>query len=306
MPAYHWTPYQTTSLGNDHTAPLKAGIGLRHPHHDALESTKPDVGFLEVHAENVMNDGAASKTLDRLAQNYPISIHGVGLSVAGPDPLNTDHLDRWVGLLDRYSPAQISEHLAWSVSETAYHNDLLPIPFTEEALDHVAARVNHIQDRLKRPILIENPSSYLEFTSSTITEWDFLAALVQRTGCGLLLDLNNIMVAHHNHGYDPITYLNALPLDHVGEIHLAGHSIMNVPLGAPAQTDGPTHPVHIDDHGSHVAEETWRLYEQALRLMGPTPTLIEWDSNIPDLNVLVAEAAKADTIVQRILHEQAA
>jgi len=263
--------------------PATAGIGLRQPHYRAARDEPPAVGWLEVHSENFLGGGAALRVLEGFRRDYPVSLHGVGLSLGTAGPLDRAHLDRVADLARRIEPGLVSEHLSWSVTGGVYFNDLLPLPLTEEALTVVAGHVSEMQDALGRPILVENPSTYLEYSHSTIGEAEFLAELVRRTGCGLLLDVNNVFVSAGNHGYDATSYLAAVPVDAVGEIHLAGHSTRDI--------DGVL--LRIDDHGSAVADPVWALYEAALARLGPVPTLIEWDSAIPALAVLVDEAAKA-------------
>lgn len=291
MSSFQWRASQTHSVG----------IGLRSEHYPDFKESIPNIDFVEVHAENVMAEGAGRSLLLDLRGQIPISLHGVGLSIAGPDPLDVSHIRRFKELIDVFEPAQVSEHLAWSMADHIYHNDLLPFPYTDEALDHVSTRVMQIQDAFKRPILIENPSTYMTFTSSHIPEWDFLADLSRRTDCGILLDLNNIEVSVHNHGYDPYAYIAALPLEKIGEIHLAGHSVMQVPI-----SDHETAPIRVDDHGAAVGEMTWQLYAHTIRQCGATPTLIEWDSDVPELEIVLAEADKAATIMARIQAEDAA
>jgi len=276
-----------------HSAPAsplaaRAGVGLRHPHVLHFLEERPQTGFLEVHSENYMSEGGPRRrALFELAQHYPLSLHGVGLSLGSAEGLDPAHLGRLKALVADYRPALLSEHLSWSVEDGAYLNDLLPLPYSEEALDLVARNVTRAQDALGRALLIENPSSYLAFEDSTLDEPAFLAELVRRTGCGLLLDVNNVYVSARNLGFDPEAYLARLPLDAVGEIHLAGHTLRR--FGAEA--------LLIDDHGSRVAEPVWALYRRAVALAGPRPTLIEWDTAIPEPGVLLAEAHKADRVL---------
>ena len=259
------------------------GIGLRSPHLDEILATRPAVGWLEVHAENYMGGGPALRGLERLRPDYPLSVHGVGLSLGSADGLDARHLERLARLVERLEPALVSEHLAWSVTGGAYLNHLLPLPYTEESLAVVSEHVERVQTRLGRRLLVENPSGYLRFRGAGIPEADFLAALVRRTGCGLLCDVNNIHVTCANLGGDPDDYLAALPAEAIGEIHLAGHAV----------NDADGHTILIDDHGSPVAPAVWALYERALARFGPRPTLIEWDTDVPPLAVLLAEAAEA-------------
>jgi uncharacterized protein (UPF0276 family) len=265
--------------------PSRAGVGLRHPHVLGFLEERPATAFLEVHSENYLGEGGPRRrALFDLARDYPLSFHGVGLSMGSAEGLDRVHLRRLGALFADYRPALVSEHLSWSVAGGSYLNDLLPLPYTEEALALVCRNLDQAQEAFGRRILLENPSSYLRFRHSTIAEPEFLAEVQRRTGCGLLLDVNNVYVSAQNHGLDALAYLAALPAEAVGEIHLAGHS--RRPVGDQV--------LLIDDHGSAVIPAVWQLYEAALALTGPRPTLIEWDSNIPELPVLLAEAAKAD------------
>lgn len=268
--------------------PASTGIGLKASHYRALLETRPSLSFLEVHPENYMGDGGPPhRYLEALAGHYPLSFHGVGLSLGGAGPLDRDHLARWRALVDRYSPALVSEHVAWSVHAGIAHHDLLPLPYTEESLAVLAGHVAEIQDALGRQVLVENPSSYLRFAWSAIPENDFMVELARRSGCLLLLDINNVHVSARNHGFDPRAWLSAIPAGLVGEVHLAGHA--GIMVG--------DREILIDDHGSRVRDEVWMLYRETVRRIGPRPTLIEWDTNVPDLPVLLAEARHADTIM---------
>jgi uncharacterized protein len=266
-----------------HPVPARAGIGLRFQHHRAVVETRPDVPWLEVHTENYMGGGAPVAYLEAIRGQYPLSLHGTGLSLGSAGGLDTLHLERIRHTVERIEPALLSEHLSWSVSGGHYLADLLPLPMTEEALGVVCRHVDQAQTYLRRRILIENPSTYLRYRHSTIPEWEFLAAVAARCGCGILCDVNNIFVSASNHGCNPLTYLAGLPPAAIGEIHLAGHSVREL--------DGRT--IRIDDHGSRVIAEVWTLYEAALSRFGPVPTLIEWDVNLPPIEVLLDEAAKA-------------
>ncbi|MES2353388.1 MAG: DUF692 domain-containing protein [Pseudomonadota bacterium] len=258
----------------------RAGIGLRAPHYGQLLETRPAVGWLEVHSENFFAAGGPTKHfLEKFRALYPISLHGVGLSLGSTDPLSKTHLAKIKGLADRIEPALISEHLCWCHVGQRHLNDLLPLPYTEEALAHVVSRIVEAQDYLRRQILIENVSSYLQFVDSTIPEWEFVAEVSRRAGCGILLDVNNIYVSSVNHGFDPKDYLAAMPRDAIGEIHLAGFDKTDECL--------------IDTHGNLVAEPVWALYQETLRRFGSKPTLVEWDTDIPELAVLLGEAEKA-------------
>jgi uncharacterized protein (UPF0276 family) len=268
--------------------PTKAGIGLRFQHHQAVVDTRPDIAWMEVHTENYMGGGTPLRYLDAIRRDFPISLHGVGLSLGSVEGLDLAHLERVRRVAERIEPGLMSEHVAWSVVAGNYLADLLPLPMTEEALDVVCRHVDQTQSYLKRRILVENPSSYLTFAHSTIAEWEFIAAVAERTGCGILCDVNNVYVSAHNHGWNASTYLAALPPAAIGEIHLAGHALR--PLA-----DGSI--VRIDDHGSRVIEPVWALYEEALDRFGPVPTLIEWDANVPPLDVLLGEAEHASTLL---------
>lgn len=268
------------------TAPLlpKAGIGLRAAHHAEVVETHPGVGWFEAHAENYMGRGVPFHYLARVRERWPVSLHGVGLSIGSADGIEVTHLARLKDLVEAIEPALVSEHLSWSVCRGTYLNDLLPLPYTAEMLAVVAGHVDRVQERLSRRILIENPSTYLRYTHSTLAEGEFLAELSRRTGCGLLCDVNNLYVNHRNHGSDPLAFLEALPPSAVGEIHVAGHHV--------ARHDDIT--LLIDDHGSSVSPSVWSLHDLAVRRFPEAPTLVEWDSRIPALSVLVAQAELAD------------
>lgn len=274
------------------TIPAQAGIGLRTPHYHELLNTQPEVAWLEVHSENFFaSGGAIAQTMDQVRQDYPISLHGVGLSIGSTDALNSDHLDMLKDLIDRCDPGLVSEHLCWCSVGGRYANDLLPLPYTEEALQHMSARIKQVQDFIGRQILIENVSSYLQFTHSVIPEWEFISAVAERSGCGLLVDINNIYVNSVNHGFDAYRYLDALPSSFIGEFHLAGFATDNGCL--------------IDTHGSPVSDPVWELYSHALRRFGNRPTLIEWDTDIPSLDTLLREAAKAERMLERNVYDAA-
>ena len=264
--------------------PPQAGIGLRFRHHREVLARRPRVSWLEVHSENYMSGGTAFACLDALRDDYPISLHGVGLSLGSVDALDRAHLARVCDLVARIDPGLVSEHLSWSTVESTYLADLLPLPLTEEALGVVCRHVDEVQAALGRRILVENPSTYLRFAHSTIPEWEFIGAVAARTGCGILCDVNNIYVSACNHGFNPERYLAALPAEAIGEIHLAGHATRELPGGRT---------LRIDDHGSRVCDAVWSLYTLALECFGPRPTLIEWDTNVPRLDVLLDEAAIA-------------
>jgi uncharacterized protein len=248
-------------------------------------------GFFEVHAENYMGAGGPPhRALESIRRDYPISLHGVCMSIGGPQPLDKAHLERFRRLVERYEPALVSEHLAWSTHETSYFNDLLPLPYTEATLATVCDHLDEVQQAIGRRVLLENPSTYVAFRDSTMSETDFLRSIVRRTGCGLLLDVNNVFVSAENHGFPARQYLADFPLSEVEEIHLAGHS---------EQTDDEGDRLIIDSHDGPVADAVWKLYEIVIAGAGPLPSLIEWDSNIPQWPVLKAEAAAAQAILDR-------
>ena len=281
-----------TAVPETKTSPVppKCGIGLRFQHHRVVQETHPDIAFLEVHSENFFGAGPAARFLENLSRDYPISLHGVGLSLGSATGLDANHLSQLCALEKRIRPGLISEHLSWSAIGGMHAADLLPLPMTEEALDVIAANVTRAQDALGRRLLVENPSSYIHFPHSSIPEWEFLATLSARTGCGILCDVNNIEVSAQNHGWDAGAYLAALPREAVGEIHLAGHSLRTL-------EDGSI--LRVDDHGSAVPDSVWTLYRKALELFGPVPTIMEWDQDIPEIDVLMAEAAKATGMIAR-------
>jgi uncharacterized protein (UPF0276 family) len=266
--------------------PRRAGIGLRAPHYRKIFATLPSVGWMEVHSENYFGAGGQPlHFLEAIRAHYPISLHGVGMSLGSADGIDHLHLRRLDQLIRRIEPAVVSDHLCWGAIGGAHLNDLLPLPYTEEALEVVCAHVAQVQDILGRQILVENVSSYLEFSHSCIAEWDFVASVVQRTGCGLVLDVNNIYVSAVNHSFDPRQYLRAIPPAAVQEIHLAGFDEGEFCL--------------IDTHGKPVSDEVWALYRDALTRFGDVPTLIEWDTDLPALEVLLAEAATADRYLEK-------
>lgn len=267
--------------------PARAGIGLRSVHHDALVAQRPDVGFIEAHTENYFHDGgAAVRALMRARANYPLSLHGVGLGLGSADGIDRDHLARVRRAVRRFEPALVSEHACWGHVGGEHFNDLLPLPYTEEAAQLLARHVSEAQDFLGTRLLVENVSAYVAFEHSRLTEWEFLGAVVAESGCGLLLDVNNIYVNAQNLGLDAVACIEGLPADAVREIHVAGHA-----------RNGP---LLIDDHGSQVCDAVWELYRLAIARFGPLPTLVEWDNNIPPLAELVAEAQRADRILGEV------
>jgi hypothetical protein len=264
--------------------PAVAGIGLRTPHVAEVRRSRPAIGWFEVHSENYFVDGGpALAALEAIRTDYPVSLHGVGLSLGSAEDLDPGHLARLRQLAARIEPSVISEHLCWSRVDGRHLNDLLPLPLTDEALTLVCDRVDAVQSALGRPLLVENVSSYLRFADDAITEWDFVSAVATRSGCQLLLDINNIYVNAVNHGFDPQSYLAAIATDSVAEIHLAGFDASG--------------PCLIDTHGSPVAPPVWALYRRAIERFGPKPTLIEWDTDIPALDVLLNEATQAQVIL---------
>jgi len=274
--------------------PPVAGIGLRAEHYAEFVATRPAVGFIEAHSENYFGRGGLPlQILERARRDYPLSLHGVGLSIGSADPLNRQHLASLRALIARFEPASVSDHLCWSSIGGVYANDLLPLPYSEEALGHVVARVQRVQEALGRQILIENVSSYVEYRESAMPEWTFLAEVAARSGCGILLDVNNIHVSAHNHGFDARAYLAAIPRDAVREIHLAGFITRRFDDGE----------ILIDTHSAPVADAVWALYRAALQRFGTTPTLIEWDADLPPLATLVAEAHHADRIARELTEE---
>jgi uncharacterized protein (UPF0276 family) len=247
------------------------------------------VGWFEVHAENYMGAGGPPhRYLTAVRENYPISVHGVGMSIGADRPLDLDHLARVKKVIDRYEPGLFSEHLAWSTHDSFFYNDLLPIPYNDDAVRRVVQHIEQIQETVGRRLLLENPSTYLVFVESTMSEVDFMAEVAKRSGCGLLLDVNNVFVSATNQQWDPVSYIDAFPVELVGEIHLAGH--------APT-TDDNGDPLLIDAHDRPVANPVWALYEHTLERTGPVPTLIEWDNEVPSWEALSAEAARADAVL---------
>jgi hypothetical protein len=266
-----------------------AGIGLKSAQLAALLADSEPVGFVEVHAENYLGMGGAPLAgLECVRERFPLSVHGVGLSIGGENPLDEIHLDRLARLLTRFEPAWFSEHLAWSSHGGVFFNDLLPLPYHAGTLRRVCVHVDRVQERLGRRMLLENPATYLEFADSTMTEGEFVSEVVRRTGCGLLLDVNNLYVSAINHSRDPRACLDAMPLAAVGEIHLAGHAV---------DTDANGDVLLIDHHGVAVADPVWALYAEALARIGPVATLIEWDNDVPGYDVLRNEARRADAVL---------
>jgi uncharacterized protein (UPF0276 family) len=276
--------------------PARAGVGLKPEHYRSILDGNPDVGFFEVHAENYMGAGGPPhRYLAAIRSRYPLSLHGVGLSIGAARPLDRDHLGRLKGLIERYQPALFSEHLAWSTHDGMFLNDLLPLPYTAETLASVTAHIDEIQATLDRRMLLENPATYLAFAESTYAEDDFITEIVRRTGCGLLLDVNNAYVAATNHGCDPLRYIEACPLWAVAEVHLAGHA---------RQEDDRGRPLLIDTHDRPVDAKVWALFEHAIARLGPLPTAIEWDGKVPAWPALKAEADRADAIMAAVARRE--
>lgn len=272
--------------------PARAGLGLKTGHFREVLGSLPDVGFFEVHAENYMVAGGPfHHFLGLIREQYPLSLHGVGLSIGGEGPLDRQHLKRLAELIERYQPQSFSEHLAWSSHGPVFLNDLLPLAYDMPTLDRVCVHIDQVQETLKRPMLLENPATYLAFQHSTIDEADFIREVIRRTGCGLLLDVNNVYVSCINHQRDPSAYLNALPLHAVGEIHLAGFAEDSDSLGDR---------LLIDDHGAPIDPAVWHLYRQVLERIGPVATLIERDNHLPAFDVLLAEAQQAETLLKHV------
>jgi uncharacterized protein len=268
-----------------------AGTSFKHQHLSAIRAEGNGRGFFEVHAENYMGAGGPPhRALETVRRDFPISLHGVCMSIGGERPLDKAHLERFRDLVERYEPALVSEHLAWSTHETTYFNDLLPLPYTEATLGRVCEHIDQVQEAIRRPMLLENPATYIAFSDSTMSETDFIRDVARRSGCGLLLDVNNVFVSAANHGFSALDYLTDFPLADVGEIHLAGHA---------EASDDEGDLLLIDSHDGPVADAVWRLFEIVISHRGPVPTLIEWDSKIPEWPILKAEAAAAQSILDR-------
>ena len=281
-PALRFPAYRVAGL---------AGASFKPEHLPSILADRERRRFFEVHAENYMGAGGPPhRSLEFIRREYPVSLHGVCMSIGGPGALDKAHLERFRRLVERYEPALVSEHLAWSTHETVCFNDLLPLPYNAATLGRVCAHIDEVQEAIGRPILLENPSTYLVFRDSTVSETDFIRAIAKRTGCGLLLDVNNVFVSATNHRLSAMDYLLDFPLSHVGEIHLAGHA---------EQSDDEGQPLLIDSHDAPVADGVWELYEIVLSRVGAIPTLIEWDSNLPEWPILKAEAAAAQAILDR-------
>ncbi len=282
---------QTPSPAQVPGLPHRAGLGLKNEHFTKVLETSPDIGFFEVHAENYMVAGGPfHHYLGLIREQYPLSLHGVGLSIGGEGELDRQHLARLAVLLERYQPQSFSEHLAWSSHGPVFLNDLLPLAYDTATLKRVCEHIDQVQSSLKRTMLLENPSTYLQFQRSTLDETDFISEVIRRTGCGLLLDVNNVYVSCINHQRDPLAYIDALPLHAVGEIHLAGFAEDSDSLGDR---------LLIDDHGAPIDNAVWQLYEQVLSRIGPVATLIERDNQVPAFSVLLAEAEQAERYLSK-------
>ncbi|SPB12735.1 hypothetical protein NOV72_00042 [Caballeronia novacaledonica] len=274
------------------TLPCRSGVGLKAEHYRTVIETWPDVGFFEVHAENYMGAGGPPhRYLSAVRERYPLSLHGVGLSIGSDGALDRAHLRRLETLIARYAPACFSEHLAWSSHDAGFLNDLLPVPYTMRTLHRVCAHIDEIQGTLGMRMLLENPSTYLAFAESTYAETDFIAEIVRRTGCGLLLDINNVFVSSMNRTEDPFAYIHAFPLAAVQQIHLAGHA---------READEIGRPLLIDTHDRAVGEAVWKLFAHAIAQTGPLPALIEWDARVPAWPTLKAQAERADAIMSAL------
>jgi hypothetical protein len=281
-PALRFPAYRVAGL---------AGASFKPEHLPSILADRERRRFFEVHAENYMGAGGPPhRSLEIIRREYPVSLHGVCMSIGGPGALDKAHLERFRRLVERYEPALVSEHLAWSTHETVCFNDLLPLPYNAATLATVCAHIDEVQEAIRRPMLLENPSTYLAFRDSTVSETDFIRGIAKRTGCGLLLDVNNVFVSATNHDLSAMDYLSDFPLSHVGEIHLAGHA---------EQSDDEGEPLLIDSHDAPVADAVWELYEFVLSRVGAIPTLIEWDSKLPEWPILKAEAAAAQAILDR-------
>lgn len=290
-PAPH-SPNIGTSRFPDAPLPPRAGAGLNPDHIAAILTDDYRIGFLEVHAENYMGDGGpAHRALAAIRAEFPLSVHGVGLSIGSEGGISATHLERLARVVERYEPAMVSEHLAWSSHDAGYFNDLLPVPYNSASLERVVSHIVQIQDRLKRPILLENPSTYVAFEQTTMSETDFIRDIARKSGCGLLLDVNNVFVSATNHGWKPLHYLRDFPLELVEEIHLAGHA---------EDVDDEGDLLLIDAHDRPVADSVWKLYETVISQAGAIPTLIEWDNDVPEWPVLRREAQLADAILDRL------
>lgn len=286
-------PHQSTKPD---AIPARVGVGLKPEHYDAILTERPDVGWFEVHAENYMGAGGPPhRYLTAIREQYPLSLHGVGLSIGAARPLDRDHLKRLKALNERYQPGLFSEHLAWSTHDSVFFSDLLPLPYDEESVRRVADHVDEVQDTVGRRMLLENPSTYVAFAESTIGEIEFLTEVATRTGCGLLLDVNNVHVSCTNQRWNAIDYLDRFPMQHVGEIHMAGY--------APSKDDHGD-PLLIDAHDRPADPVVVELYDRALSRCGPIPTLVEWDNDVPDWPTLFDEARRVESVLTRARRDE--
>lgn len=278
-----------SSRFSNQALPARAGVGLKSEHVDDILNANADIGFFEVHAENYMGAGGLPHAqLSKIREKYPLSVHGVGMSIGGSSKIDPDHLARFKKVVEIYNPGMVSEHLAWSTHDDVFYNDLLPVPYTDETLAQVVEHVDQVQTAIQRKILIENPSTYITFEESSWSEVDFMGEIAKRTGCGLLFDVNNVFVSATNHNFKPKDYIDAYPLHLVEEIHLAGHS---------NDKDDDGDPLLIDAHDREVCDDVWELYRHTLSKTGPLPSLVEWDNEVPTWDILADEAAKADKIL---------
>ena len=277
-------------VGTDTILPTRAGLCLKPQHYEVILREQPDVGWFEVHAENYLGAGGAPlHYLEKIRQNYPLSIHGVGLSIGSENGLDANHLDRVAHLVDRFQPESFSEHLAWSTHDNQFLSDLLPVPYNRQTEDTVCNHIDQVQTRIGQRMLLENPSNYLSLADSSLPESEFITNVIKRTGCGLLLDVNNVYVSAHNCDYSAAQYIDKLPLQSVGEIHLAGHSI---------DTTVEAEPLLIDAHDREVCDAVWKLFAHTISLTGAVPSLIEWDTEVPEWDIFVSELNRADEILQ--------
>lgn len=289
-PQTNMHPTTRSTAGAKKSLPNRAGLCLKPQHYNDILSQQPDVGWFEIHAENYLGaGGAALHNLEKIRQLYPLSIHGVGLSIGSVDGLDANHLQRVASLVDRFQPESFSEHLAWSTHGDQFYSDLLPLPYNRQTENIVCNHIDQIQTRLRRQMLLENPSSYLDLQGSDQSESEFISTVIKRTGCGLLLDVNNVYVSAHNCGYSATQYIESLPLPSVGEIHLAGHSV---------DTTVEADSVLIDAHDREVCDAVWRLFAHTLELTGAAPSLIEWDADVPQWPVFMAEVTRADDLLR--------
>ena len=279
---------------SNHLVPHAAGVGLRLPHLAEVTAILPAVGWLEIHPENFLANPHATEMLMELSRHYPISVHTVGISIGSVEGIDQTHLARLRALVDAVDPIAVSGHLAWSTHEGAYLNDLLPLPYDEATLRLLATHLDEVQEGLGRPYVVENPSSYVALAASTMLELEFLNELVQRTGCQLLCDVSNVFLSGHNMGYDPYPFIDGLPAAAIGELHLGGFTPEDDEANPGAE-------LFVDTHATTITEPVWDLYAHALRRFGPTPTIIEWDNDIPELATLLGEAARADAVRAQVL-----